>query len=326
MPDAADPPLVQGSREQREDAIRTAGGINRARLRVADSLAPHGRAYRLARAAHIAYGRAFGFAHMLPNAYIIGFAKCGTTSLYSHLAEHPQIHPAFAKEAHYFDHGGRYARGEGWYRSNFPLSLHKALSERIRRKRFLSIDATARYAIHPHAARRIKALTPGARLIALVRDPVERAYSHHNMNATAVPWVDEKLPFGEAIEAEESRTAGEYERMERDEGYHSDAYFEYGYAEHGQYARWLRPWFDEFPGRVLVLESAELEADAQAVLDKATDFLGIARHGLRDARRRNRGSYAAGQIDAKTRERLAEYYRRPNAELYDLLGRDLGWG
>ncbi len=324
-------PLAIGSDESRRDAARRGGAAAMARSAVGRRLAPHARAYGLARALHVACCRAVGPLHELPNLYIIGFPKCGTTSLHAYLAQHPDVHAGSQKEIRYFSHEERRARGINWYRSNFPLSAQRALHERRRgadgrRRRLAIVDASVRYVNHPHAMRRIAAVTPGARFIAMVRDPIERAYSHYRANRLVAPEVPEDLTFAGAIEAEGGRIAGEYERMERDGGYYSRRYFGYGYAANGRYARWLGPWLERFPGRVMVIESGELRADAQGTMDRVAGFAGLARCALRDTRERNVGGGGGEGIDGATRARLSAYYRRPNAELYALLGRDLGWG
>ena len=320
----ADDPLVVGSAAQRRDLMGRGGRISLAKMRVQGRLAPHRRAYRIARSLHITYGRIVGPLHTLPNVYIIGFPKCGTTSLHAYLAEHPDVHVGLLKEVRYFAHDERYRRGLNWYRANFPLKAQKALHERRTGHRSIVIDASVRYVNHPHAMRRIADVTPDAKFIVLVRDPIERAYSHYRMNVRVSPEVSEELPFAEAIGREESRIAGEYERMERDGSYYSRAYFGYGYARNGCYARWLGTWLEAFPDRVLVLDSNDLKADAQGTTDRVTDFVGIRRRRLHDTRKRNIGDGGDG-IDAQTRARLSEYYRRPNAELYRLIGRDLAW-
>lgn len=325
MVDSSDSKLVQGSKQQREDSIKHVSSINRIKLRVSDSLSSHRRAYGIALAANIAYGKIFGRAHMLPNAYIIGFAKCGTTSLYTYLTEHPQIHPSFTKEVHYLDHNKRYQRGQNWYRSNFPLGIQKTIYERLKGKKFVSIDATPRYINHPHTINRVKKIGSDAKFIVLVRNPIERAYSHYNMNVHGATQIPEELSFDEAIRQEDSRIANEYEKMEQDETYFSMEYFGYAYAQRGLYARWLKDWLTEFPEQVLVLDSDSLIRDTQSTFDTVTDFLEIDRFKLKDTEKRNVGNYAHNKIDDSTLKALIEYYRIPNAELYSLLGRNLGW-
>ncbi len=324
----SDPPnsiFVQGSKQQDEDEIRLTVGMSRIMRHIASFLSSHKRAYRIAQAINVVYGKIVGRVHILPNAYIIGFQKCGTTALYTYLVEHPQIHPSFMKEVRYFDKNERYQRGLNWYRSNFPLNIQKMIYEWSNKKKFVSIDASPSYVDHPHAKNRIAKIAPDAKFIVMIRNPIDRAYSHHNMNFNKVHRITDDLSFDEAIKQEKSRIDGEYERMEDDETYDSKEYFRYAYAHRGLYARRLKDWLTEFPGQVLVLESDLLVNDRQETFDRVTDFLGIDRHKLRDTVARNVGDYRRGKIDEAIRKYLVEYYRKPNEELYSLLGRNLGW-
>ncbi len=323
--DSSNPIFVRGSKQQDQDTISSSDGINRIKLRIAKFLLSHKRAFRIAWKVNIAYGKIFGRAHVLPNAYVIGFGKCGTTALYTYLGEHPQINPPFIKEVKYFNRNERYKLGLNWYKTNFPLIIQKMIYERLKKKKFVSIDAGGVYITYPHTINRIKKITPEAKFIVLIRNPIDRAYSHYNMNVNDSNTAIEDLPFAEAIRQEESRIDGEYERMEHDEFYRGIEYFTYGYAHIGRYAKWLKNWLAEFPNQVLVLESESLTNDVQTTFDRVTDFLEVDRYKLRDTAARNVGNYAQGKIDESTRKYLAEYYRKPNAELYSLLGRNLGW-
>src|SRR5580692_9445955 len=103
---------------------------------------------------------------MLPGFLIVGAQRCGTTSMYRALSEHPEVRKAVLhKGVHYFDMN--YGRGLGWYRAHFPLA----------RGGGVTFESSPYYLFHPLAAERIAADLPGVKLIVLVRDPVERAYS-----------------------------------------------------------------------------------------------------------------------------------------------------
>ena len=307
---------------------------NRSRIRssVMKILTPHTRAWRIARKARTAYGKVFGWAHVLPNAYIIGFGKCGTTSLYSYLVEHEQIYKSASKEVHYFDMYSKYMQGHNWYRSNFPLTVQKIACERFKGKKFVSIDATPRYIMIPGALNRIKQATPNAKFIVMVRNPIDRAYSHYNANVKSDTF--KMHDFGEEIERElqleqskrRMQTGKDAEASKEQDPWRDGitSYNMHRYARVGVYVRRLRHWLDEFPNQVLVIDLDLLATDMQSTLDLVTDFLGIARCKFTDTRRFNVGAYQS-KMDPKTRARLAEYYRKPNAELYKLLGRDFGW-
>ena len=317
--------IAQVENKKRNTNIGTSGSINRTKLRLADSLTPHRRTYCIARAIHIAYGKLFGRAHMLPNTYIIGFAKCGTTSLNEYLVKHPQIYGGFIKEVHYFDHGKRFMRGTNWYRSNFPFIIQGIIQTCILHKKAIVIDATPRYINHPHAMRRIKKITPNAKFIVIVRNPIERAYSHYNSNKSDPHIINEDISFAKAIHQEEQRIEGQYKKMEDDESYHSTKYYSQGYAQGGLYVKWLQNWIKEFGSNVLVLDNGALLTDTQSVIDTITKFLELDHYKLEDTKKHNVGEYGDIKMDKETRTLLSEYYEKPNAQLYSLLGRDLGW-
>jgi Sulfotransferase domain len=113
---------------------------------------------------------------ILPDFLIIGTQKGGTTSLYSHLIRHPQVLRASTKEVHFFDE--HFDRGEGWYRGHFPTEAHCALVRRLHGSA-LTGEASTCYLYHPASPPRVAQMLPRARLLVLLRDPVERVYSHY---------------------------------------------------------------------------------------------------------------------------------------------------
>ena len=122
------------------------------------------------------YGRLTAPARMTPSFLICGGQRCGTTSLYRALAAHPVVLKAVLhKGVHYFDVG--YHNGLRWYRGHFPLQRR---AERVRAEFGVpaqTFESSPYYMYHPQAAARIARDLPGTKLIVLVRDPVERAYS-----------------------------------------------------------------------------------------------------------------------------------------------------
>lgn len=109
---------------------------------------------------------------MKPNFLVLGAPKCGTTWLHICLAEHPEIYLPKAKEIHFFSYDNLYAKGNGWYESFFPDTLtEKAIGE-----------CSPSYLSAPKASQRIHEYLPDAQLICLLRNPIERAYSHYCMD------------------------------------------------------------------------------------------------------------------------------------------------
>lgn len=251
---------------------------------------------------------------------IIGAQKCGTTSLYNYLALHPCVRRASKKELHFFDH--HFQRGVAWYRQNFPTWMEKVYARLARGQRMVTGEASPYYIIHPHAPRRIRKVLPGVRLIALLRNPVDRAYSHywHSVRTGL-----ENLPFEEALEAESARLESELKRLKADGGYRSEPHVAFSYLSRGLYVDQLRIWYSLFPAeRILVVASEELYAEAPAVYQRVLRFLGLPAWELPAYSRYNEGGeYPAMQAD--TRRRLLDYFAPKNEELYEFLGVRFPW-
>lgn len=260
----------------------------------------------------------------LPDYLIIGTKRGGTTSLARWLLEHPDVRPLYParetrKGTYYFD--VNHARGEGWYRSHFPTRAAHELRQRRAGRPLLLGEATPYYLYHPHAPARAAQLVPGAKVIALLRHPVDRAQGHW---AERVRQGVETLSFPEAVEAEPVRLAGEEERMLADPRYVSFAHQHWSYIDQGRYARGLRRWFDAYPShQLLVLRSEDLYADPGAIYDQALDFLGLAAH--RPASLKGHNRTANDEIEPDLRARLQELLAPDIEQTETVLGRDMGW-
>ena len=255
------------------------------------------------------YGRATSFARPLPDFLILGAQKGGTTALYAYLRWHPEITGPSWKEVSYFDR--HYRRGASWYRGHFPIGAGDRLVG----------EASPGYLFHPLAPERVRATVPEAKLIALLRDPVDRALSHYHHE---VALGREPLSFEEAIEAEPERTRGEEQRLVREPGYFSRPWWDYTYLARGRYAEQLERWFAVFPReQLLVLPSEELAADPGQAYGRVLEFLEAPPHELDSYPRVYQQEYP--EVHPDTRRKLAEYFAEPNRQLYELLGRNLGW-
>jgi sulfotransferase family protein len=124
------------------------------------------------------FGRLTSGQRMLPSFLIAGGQRCGTTSMHRALSQHPTIFKAVLhKGVHYFDTD--YHRGMSWYRGHFPLQrTARAVQERTGITP-ITFESSPYYMYHPLATERIANDLPGVKIICLVRDPVERAYSQH---------------------------------------------------------------------------------------------------------------------------------------------------
>ncbi len=229
-----------------------------------------------------------------PDFVIIGTQRGGTSSLYWYLIQHPMIAPAARKEAHYFDL--HYDRGIDWYLREFPEDRPRGV---------LTGEASPYYMFHPCAAERCARDLPEAKIVALLRNPVDRAYSHYHHE---VRKGREELSFEDALEAEEERLAGEREKLLADPSYRSEPWQRWSYQARGRYAEQLEVWREKFEvERMLIVESEKMFADPAGVCGRVLEFLGLPPASGIAYRRRNEGSYEP--MAEETRRRLAASFR-----------------
>jgi Sulfotransferase domain len=252
----------------------------------------------------------------LPEFIIIGAQKCGTSFLYQLLVQHPHVKPSFAKEVHYFDLNFR--KGDNWYRSHFPLQMRNS-------PKYITGEASPYYLFHPHAPRRASMVLPDAKLVVLLRNPVDRAYSHYQHQVKRGKGAGrETLTFEEAIEAEERMLPGEVSKMLQDEYYESLTHRTRSYLRRGIYVDQLLVWSSFFQRKqMLVLKSEDLFNDTTNDLERVLDLLEIPHWAPETYSIPNKREYTG--VSPLVRQRLDEYYKPHNQRLYEYLGVDLGW-
>lgn len=247
---------------------------------------------------------------------IIGAQKCGTSFLYHFLSRHPRVEPATVKEVHYFDE--RFGEGLGWYRSHFPRPPADG-------SRSLTGEGSPYYIFHPHAPGRMARVIPGVKLIVLLRNPIERAYSHYHHQ---IRNRREPLSFEDAIAAEEGRLSGELEKIMEDESYLSFDHRHFSYLSRGVYVDQLRSWSRFFrDDQMLILKSEDFFEHTSNVFGRVQDFLDLPHwepKALETASRRvKEPTYPP--MDPSTRRLLRDHFEPHNRRLYEYLGRNLGW-
>ena len=232
----------------------------------------------------------------LPDFVIVGASKCGTTSLYGALGRHPAIARARHKEVQYFSLDANFAKGVRWYRAHFPF----------RRPGRITGEATPQYLAFPEAPRRMAATIPRARLIALVRHPVDRAYSQYQH---AVHEGFERRSFEAAI-------AHQLEVPQDATGWVTS------YLSRGYYLPQLENVLRVFPReQLLVICTEDCFRQPAEALATVLAFLGVS-----GSPPEMRGRPQAHPPMAPgMRVRLLEHFRPHNQRLYAWLGRDLGW-
>ncbi|GAB3731143.1 sulfotransferase family protein [Nocardiopsis nanhaiensis] len=209
-------------------------------------------------------------ARALPDFLICGAQRSGTTSLFKALSLHPAVTgPTLRKGVHYFDTG--HHNGLDWYRAHFPLRA--TLRARRGRDRIRVCESSPYYLFHPLAAERIAKDLPEARIVVILRDPVERAYSAH-AHETARGFETE--PFAKALELEEGRLAGSEQRLLEEPGYYSHSHQHHGYVSRGRYVDQLER-MERHVGRerMHVVDYADLFDGRSRALDEIAQFLDL---------------------------------------------------
>ncbi|TMK61142.1 MAG: sulfotransferase domain-containing protein [Actinobacteria bacterium] len=276
-----------------------------------------GRLRRGARAVRLLPRRITASGRVLPDFVVIGAQKAGTSTLYARVAAHPLVVPALRKEVHYFDF--HWDAGTGWYRAHFPTAVHCRRRERRRGARPITGEASPYYLFHPDVPERVRQTIPDVRLIALLRDPVDRAISEYHH---AVRLEFEERPIETALDPDhaiEAPARGATEWFDRPDG---DARRR-SYLARGRYAEQLPRWWRVFPReQLLVLETAELRTEA--AMPRVFEFLGLP-GGMAAAAVPDRNVHAYPEASESVIERLARYYEPYNAQLWDMLGCQWEW-
>lgn len=256
---------------------------------------------------------------VLPDFIIIGAQRCGSTSLYNYLIKHQEIIPGLMKEVHFFDY--HFQKGPGWYRSFFPRSTTLHNPKRDHQEKYITGEATPNYLFYPHAARRVHTTLPSVKLIVLLRNPVDRAYSHYNYE---VKLGVEDLPFSEAIQREKTIIPLENSKVMGDESYKSFDYQNYSYLSRGKYIEQLEIWNKYFSMKdILVLKSEDLFFNPAQVLEKTYQFLGLKKYSFPDFEIYNSLTYQ--NLDREQRNLLTAYFEPYNNRLYKFLGVNFEW-
>ena len=266
-----------------------------------------------------------------PEFLLIGAKRGGSTSMYRYLLDHPQMLPLFPssrrlpladdmKGVHYFDSAWR--RGNAWYHSHFASQRSRDVREQALGLPVVTGESSPYYLFQPRAAERAAVVVPGARIVLMLRSPVDRTFSH---------WKEQRrrgaepLGFAEAIAAEPARLKGEELRLGADDRATSFAHEHQGYARQSCYADGLQRWYDHFDReQVLVVWSDDFYRNVQPVYDAVCAHIGVAQRSVVDPRAWNSASAETGipdNVSATLTEKFAPY----EARLREMVGPRLGW-
>jgi hypothetical protein len=268
------------------------------------------RARRTVRAVTRTVGRLTHGHRLRPAFLVVGAQRCGTTTMMKTLGQHPGVLPAvFHKGVHYFD--VNHHRGMAWYAGHFPAAKAGVLTG----------ESSPYYMFHPVAPARIAAELPGVRLIVLLRDPVERAYSAYTHERARGYETEE---FGRALELEPSRLAGEVERLRADPGYDSPHWRHNAYVTRGQYVEQLEHLESLFGrDRLCVVDSHDFFAEPEWAFRAVEQFLGLPHADGIEYERHN--ARPRSPMSPELRARLDDHFRPYDERLADWWGRTPSW-
>lgn len=255
---------------------------------------------------------------VLPDFIIIGAQKAGTTTLYDNLVKHPSIQGCDIKEVHFFD--TNWDKGVNWYKAHFPM-VREQRKAHAKGQEWITGEGSPYYMFHPLAPERVKQVCPASRLIVILRNPVDRAYSHYQHEKRK---GREPLSFEEALRDEEQRLSGEAGRIISGVAASSFAHQHYSYKARGYYANQFVAWFRHFPReQFLVLTDIDLRDDFHGTFAKIFEFLGVSHREFSQPKLSNIGSYDT--LDPQARAALLTHFAPHNQRLYNLLGQDFAW-
>ncbi|MGK7920366.1 MAG: tetratricopeptide repeat protein [Trichodesmium sp.] len=244
-----------------------------------------------------------------PNFMIIGAIKGGTSSLYFYLTKHPSVLPAVEKELHFFKVNSY--KTIDWYLSQFP-----AIPEQ---QNFLTGEATPNYIYSVEAANKVFSYFPNIKLIAILRNPIERAVSHYYMDKRL---GQEQRNFAEVVAAETKILQKIINQSQNTASFLQGKKIRY--LGLGLYLYFLQEWMNIFPRKqFLILKSEDMYENPAATTKQVFDFLGLPNHQLLEYKNYYPGSYPP--IDASLRCQLSELFQPHNQKLEEYLGIKFNW-
>ena len=248
---------------------------------------------------------------VLPDFIIIGTVRSGSTSLYYNICEHPSVVEAAYDEIGYFD--SNYHLGENWYRSMFP---RKKQMEELEKKKGISItgEDTPFYFWNEEAANRIKKYLPKVKLIVILRNPVDRAFSEfNNIKRDKKLDVDFETYFKEEIH--------ELENSPRDISKFSERA---SIISRGIYVTQLEMWYEIFSKeQILILDTNDLMNKPDLIEKSVCKFLNLPEFYSKKVFYEKKRSYE--KMNSETRDKLIEFYQPYNENFYRLVNKKFDW-
>ena len=260
------------------------------------------------------YGITFPF-RVLPDFLVIGVGRSGTTSLYYYLDQHPSIVKSSYDEIGFFD--DNFHLGLSWYRSMFTTIFTKFLIK-LKTKYFMTYEVTPWYVRRPWTARRIKKIFPNIKLIIVLRNPIDRTYSHYHLSTQN----DEKRDF-KAVIKEDMKNISQWDITEKNDSYFSNQVQNSKLAR-GFYYEQIIPWFELFSKeQIMIISSEDLASKTQSTLREIFSFLELPIYDIKNTEKVNVSKYS--KMDQETRNFLIDFFRPYNEKLFEYLNREFDW-
>ena len=252
---------------------------------------------------------------VLPDFFVIGAGRTGTTSLYHYLDQHPSLSKSAYDELGFFD--VNFHLGLNWYRSLFPSVLTKF---RIKSKTgfFMTYDVTPAYVRRPWIVKRIKKLFPKSKLIIVLRNPVDRTYSHYYLSKK----------FGETRTFEEVIEEDMNDILKWNIDFKDDNYFatkvEKSKLARGFYVEQLPIWFKQFSkNQILIISSEDLASKTNETMNNIFRFLDLPEYEIPNTEKVNVSKKS--KMNTATRKILIDFFKSYNEQLYQFLNHRFDW-
>ena len=254
---------------------------------------------------------------VFPNFIIIGAVRCGTTSLYQNICEHPNVISAKQDEIGFFD--SNFHLGLDWYKSFFPKNDEL---QKVKEKEGFGItgEDTPFYLWNELACDRILKTIPDCKLIVILRNPVNRAYSNYQLS---VRNGKENLSFAEVINIEKNQ-------LVRD-GIYLDNKINLEKFKHprsnlvkGWYYEQLKIWIEKFPqDQILIISTEELENKPQETMNIVFNFLKLPEYKMKQFQKLKFVKYE--NMNQETKQNLLKYFKPKNEKLFTLINKKFEW-
>ena len=267
-----------------------------------------------------------------PDFMIIGAEKCGTTSLYHYLRQHPDVLSPIEKEIDFFDM--EYENGIDWYLAHFPSVTQSrssqpksgssnlfASTDSANKRQWLTGETSANYLYSDVAPKRVFQHFPHLKLAVVLRNPIDRTVSRYNM---MVRNGAEKRSLNAAVTKEIDIIQSAIAQSDDEQSIPWPVLNRCRHVGNSLYYYHLKRWLDCFTAKqLLVLRSEDLFSTPKQTLAHLYQSFGLKPYAEESYPKHNSGQYTP--IDDNTRQILSAFFTPHTHKLETLLGRSFDW-